>query len=81
MWPFKKKKVITYEELVKTYAPAPCGQQYEHYYWTEIEGWNCPHCDKIAKVVEELAKEERIARLTAKHVVFLLNANKGLEKD
>jgi len=47
MWPFKKTPKLSLEEWAATKPPAPCGNQKEHYFWTEIECWPCPICAKF----------------------------------
>lgn len=74
MWPFKAKvPAIPYEELVETYPPAPCEEQYKHYYWEELQGWPCPRCEKQREDKLALEKEQRFAKLIATEVVALLN--------
>lgn len=72
MWPFKRKPVQTWDELVATFDPAPCGDQYKHYYWERLEGMPCPLCKRAE---DEAAKERelrRLAELTAGRVMELL---------
>jgi len=73
MWPFKKKEPVEdYREVVKRYPLASCGQQYDHYYWTKIEGWACPHCQRIEKETVENRKQNQLAELIAEKVIAKL---------
>lgn len=72
MWPFKKREVVSMDDFVKQLPPAPCGQQKDHYYWTEFEGFSCPHCARQKKKADEDAREDRMARKIAEHVVAIM---------
>lgn len=69
MWPFKKKEKISFKELVKTYEPAPCGEQERHYRWRDVQGMPCPICAGIQRRKEERKKDEHLADLIASRVV------------
>ena len=82
MWPFKKS--IPYSEVVKSYPPAPCGEQYKHYYWKEIEHFPCPHCLAVKHAKREheakLREEDRLADKIACAIVSKLSARGGVAR-
>lgn len=75
MWPFKKTPKLSLEEWAATKPPAPCGNQKEHYFWTEIECWPCPICAKIKEQKQKEEDENRMAEKIAAAVVKKLQTN------
>lgn len=71
MWPFKKAKTkaMTAEEFAATFPPAPCGEQTEHYEWTEIMGMACPVCAVQKAKREQEHYMEQLADKIAKRVL------------
>ena len=64
---------MTMEEYAATRPPAPCGQQKEHVFWTEIEGFPCPRCGAIEEFKRRDADENRMAEKIAVAVLRQLN--------
>lgn len=69
MWPFKRQPTMTTEEYAATRPPAPCGNQKEHVFWTEIEGLGCPVCAGIKKRKKQMEDENRMAEKIAAAVI------------
>lgn len=75
IWPFKKVDKVSFDDYVAALAPAPCGNQREHYFWTDLEKGRCPVCSRMAREKKEQEDQDRMARLIAKRVVELLKEN------
>ena len=73
MWPFKKKPRMTQAEYAATRPPAPCGNQTEHVYWTELQGMRCPACAAIKDRKRKEDDENRMAEKIAAAVVRMMN--------
>lgn len=69
MWFFKRKPTMTTAEYAATRPPAPCGDQKEHVFWTELQGWPCPVCSGIAKQKRAMEDENHMAEKIAAAVV------------
>ena len=65
MWPFKRKAKMTAEEYANTRPKAPCGQQREHVFWTELQGMTCPACAAKAAKARKEQDENRLAEKIA----------------
>ena len=64
---------MTTEEYAATKPPAPCGNQTEHVFWTEIQGMSCPVCAGIARQKRQEEDEDRMAEKIAAAVVRQLS--------
>lgn len=73
-WPFNRPRPVAFRETVKSLPPAPCGDQYEHYYWTDLEGMSCPVCAGQKARRRELQAEDRLASKIANQVAQRLAA-------
>lgn len=73
MWPFPKRTPkLSLEEWAAEKAPAPCGFQKEHYFWTEIDGFPCPKCAAVEKRKKKDAEEDLLAEKIAQKVAALI---------
>lgn len=70
MWPFKQRsKPMTEEAYAATRPPAPCGNQKDHVFWTELNGLPCPHCADLGAQKRQEDTENRMAEKIAAAVV------------
>lgn len=76
MWPFKQKKKLTDEEYAASKPEAPCGEQTEHYFWTDFYNFPCPVCKAISEKKKKEEDENRMAEKIATAVIRQLNAEK-----
>lgn len=78
-WPFNRPKPVSFRETVRSMPPAPCGKQYDHYYWTELEGFPCPTCAAMELRRREAEAEDRLAEKIAARV-HALATTKGQQQ-
>lgn len=73
MWPFKRRPVLTMEELAAQQPPAPCGQQTTHWQWELVDGMPCPVCVANRRHAEKQAEQKNLAKMIADEVVRQLS--------
>lgn len=68
-WLYKLLRIPPKPVVLVERPPAPCGNDKEHYFWTEVEGWPCPCCAGIRRREREREDEDRLAAKIAANVV------------